>query len=124
MSEQNETLQNSNKPEELINDAHIKPETTLNEPIITEVKKEENLNEVYKVNAPKAELVQDIPTAPVLSVRQRHQKMVEGKNFELVYQGQKIYDSKSNINFQILENGVTVDRNQYSYAGLTFRIKS
>jgi len=111
--------------DELINDAHIQPDEILNEPTINEVKKEENLNEVFKTNSPKTELVNDIATsAPVLTMRQHYQKMIEGKNFELSFSGRKIYDSKSNVGFQILEDGLLVDRVKYAFTGVTFRIKS
>lgn len=113
------------KKEELINDAHVQPDEILNEPAINEVKNEENLNEVFKTNAPKAELVNDITTsAPVLTMRQHYQKMIEGKNFELSFSGRKIYDSKSNVNFSILEDGLIVDKVKYAFTGVTFRIKS
>ena len=117
--------ENDYNREDLINDAHIQPDEILNEPTINEVKKEENLNEVYRVGASKDEMIKDInSSAPVLSVRQRYQQMVEGKNFELSLGGKKIYDSKSNINFQIMEDGLLIDRVKYSFSGVTFRIKS
>jgi hypothetical protein len=116
---------NEFNPEDLINDAHVQPDEILNEPAINEVKKEESLNEVFKIDAPKTELVRDVNTsAPVLTMKQHYQKMVEGKNFELSYGGKKIYDSKSNVGFQILEDGLMIDSAKYSFSGVTFRIKS
>ena len=108
---------------DLINDAHIQSDAILNEPAINEVKKEESLNEVYKINAPDAKLVQDVNTSPVLTMKQKYTQMIEGKNFELSYGGKKIYDSKSNVGFQIVDDGVLIDRTKYGFNGLTFRIK-
>lgn len=120
---QNMTKKNKEKTEELVNDAHVEATDAVNEPALNEVKVEEKLNEVFELKDAEAKVIQDVPSAPVLSVKQRYQKMVEGKNFELSVSGKTIYSSKSNVKFSMLEDGIMVDRQKYAYSGLTFRIK-
>jgi len=120
---QNMGKKNKEKAEELVNDAHVEVVDAVNEPALNEVKVEEKLNEVFELKDAEAKVIQDVPSVPVLSVKQRYQKMVEGKNFELSVSGKTIYSSKSNVKFSMLEDGVMIDRQKYSYSGLTFRIK-
>lgn len=83
----------------------------------------ENINEVYTPNTEESELIQDLPSTPVLSNKQRHIKMLEGKNFEIAYVGKKIYDSKTKIKLEIEETGIILENKKYAYSNLTFRIK-
>lgn len=110
---------------ELINDSSIETENKLNEPVVESFTKEENLNEVIFMKDPEVKLIQDTPKTPVvvLSTKQRYEKMVEGKNFEISVSGKAVYNSKSKIKLQLMEDGVMIDRVKYQYSGLTFRIK-
>lgn len=110
---------------ELINDSSIETENKLNEPVTESFTKEENLNEVIVMKDPEVKLIQDTPKMPIvtLSTKQRYERMIEGKNFEISASGKAIYSSKSKIKLQLMEDGVMVDRVKYQYSGLTFRIK-
>ena len=83
----------------------------------------ENINEIYTPDTEGSELIQDLPSAPILSNKQRHIKMLEGKNFEIAFNGKKIYDSKTKMKLEIGEVGIVLERVKYSYNNLTFRIK-
>lgn len=110
---------------ELINDSSTKTENKLNEPVVEAFTEEENLNEVIVVKDPEVKLIQDVPKTPVvvLSTKQRYERMIEGKSFEISVSGKAVYNSKSKIKLQLLEDGVMIDRVKYQYSGLTFRIK-
>lgn len=107
----------------------VKEEAVIeSKPVIAkEVKKSVNVEFSKKEKASDKEETKTVAQNNIASLpkttKERYTEMLAGKNFEIRMKGNRIYDNKSKLAFEITEEGIKINNKNYKFSDVVIRIK-